>query len=86
MIEGNRIIMMDYIKKRILDLSAQKKLSINGLARASKLPATTVKNILSGDSQNPGIITLQKICNGLNVSLIEFFDTEEFRKINQKLL
>lgn len=77
--------MLEYIKKRILDLSAQQNLSINGLARASKLPATTVKNILSGDSLNPGIITIQKICNGLNISLIDFFDTEEFRKLNLKL-
>lgn len=78
--------MLDYIRNRILKLSAQQNLSINGLARASKLPATTVKNILNGDSQNPGIITLQKICNGLNISLIDFFDTEEFRKINSRLL
>ena len=78
--------MMEYIKNRILDLSAQKNLSINGLARASRLPATTVKNILNGDSLNPGIITIQKICNGLNITLIDFFDTEEFKKINQKLL
>ena len=77
---------MEYIKNRILDLSAQKNLSINGLARASRLPATTVKNILNGDSLNPGIITIQKICNGLNITLIDFFDTEEFKKINQKLL
>lgn len=78
--------MTDYIKKRILELCTQQNLSINGLARASKLPATTVKNILNGDSQNPGIITIQKICNGLNITLIDFFDTEEFRKNGHKLL
>jgi len=78
--------MTDYIKNRILELCAQQNLSINALARASKLPATTVKNILNGDSQNPGIITIQKICNGLNISLIDFFDTEEFRKNGRKLL
>ena len=78
--------MINYIKNRIIELAARQNLSINGLARASRLPATTVKNILNGDSQNPGIITLQKICNGLNISLIDFFDTDEFRKINQKLL
>ena len=78
--------MMDYIKNRILELCAQQNLSINGLARASKLPATTVKNILNGDSQNPGIITIQKICNGLNITLIDLFDTEEFRKNGRRLL
>ena len=76
--------MLEYIRNRILELSVQQNLSINGLARASKLPATTVKNILNGDSQNPGIITLQKICNGLNITLIDFFDTDEFRKINPR--
>ena len=78
--------MTDYIKKRILELCTQQNLSINGLARASKLPATTVKNLLNGDSQNPGIITIQKICNGLNITLIDFFDTEEFQKNSRKLL
>jgi len=78
--------MLEYIRNRILELSVQQNLSINGLARASKLPATTVKNILNGDSQNPGIITLQKICNGLNITLIDFFDTDEFRKINPRVL
>lgn len=78
--------MLEYIRNRILELSVQQNLSINGLARASKLPATTVKNILNGDSQNPGIITLQKICNGLNITLIDFFDTDEFRKINSRVL
>ena len=78
--------MLEYIRNRIFELSVQQNLSINGLARASKLPATTVKNILNGDSQNPGIITLQKICNGLNITLIDFFDTDEFRKINPRVL
>ena len=78
--------MLEYIRNCIFELSVQQNLSINGLARASKLPATTVKNILNGDSQNPGIITLQKICNGLNITLIDFFDTDEFRKINPRVL
>jgi len=76
--------MLDYIKKRILDLCMQQDLSINKLAKLSNLPVTTIKNILYGDSKNPGIITLLKICNGLNITLIEFFDTEEFRKNSHK--
>ena len=75
----------EYIVKRVLDLCDEKKLTINGLARLSALPPTTLKNIINGTSQNPGVITLKKICDGLEISMIDFFDTSEFRAIEQEI-
>lgn len=75
----------EYIVKRVLDLCDEKRLTINGLARLSALPPTTLKNIINGTSQNPGVITLKKICDGLEISMIDFFDTNEFRSIEQEI-
>jgi len=77
--------MLQSFINRILELCAQQNLSVNGLARSAGLPPTTIKNILNGSSINPGIVTLKKICDGLDISLIEFFDTDEFRKLEQEI-
>ena len=75
----------EYVVKRILELCDEKRLTINGLARLSALPPSTLKNIISGTSQNPGVVTLKKICDGLEISMIDFFDTETFRTIEQEI-
>lgn len=73
------------IVHRIWELCDERRLTINGLARTAGLPPTSVKSIIYGNSQNPGIITIKKICDGLEISLPEFFDTEEFRKLEQEI-
>ena len=75
----------EFVVMRILELCDEKRLTINGLARLSALPPSTVKNIINGASQNPGVVTLKKICDGLEISMIEFFDTEAFRAIEQEI-
>ena len=73
------------VSKRIVDLCWQHDMSINGLATISAVPPSTLKNIISGVSKNPGIVTIKKLCDGLNISLIEFFDTSEFRELEQEI-
>jgi len=70
---------------RIVALCAERRLSFNALARLSAVPPTTVKNILNGSSRNPGVVTIKKLCDGLDITLIEFFDTEEFRALEQEI-
>lgn len=54
-------------------------MTIASLSIQAQVPASTIKNVLYGRSQNPGIGTLQLLCDGLGISLYEFFDSEEFR-------
>ncbi len=75
----------EYVIHRIYELCDERRLSLMGLARASALPPSTIKNIINGASQNPGIVTLKKICDGLDISLLEFFDTEAFQEIEQEI-
>ncbi len=77
--------MIEYVIHRILELCSQRDLSINGLAHIAGIPPTTIKNILNGSSMNPGVVTLKKICDGLDISMIDFFDTEEYRKLEQEI-
>ena len=76
---------IDCVANRIIELCAEHNLSINGLARSAGLPPTTVKNILNGASRNPGIVTIKIICDGLGITLIDFFDTEAFRNLEQEI-
>ena len=73
------------VSGRILELCRKNNLSVNGLATLSAIPPSTLKNIISGVSQNPGIVTIKKICDGVNISLSEFFDTEEFKSLEQEI-
>ena len=49
------------------------------------IPQATIKSILNGESNNPGIVTLKKICDGLEITVMEFFDTPEYKKLEQEL-
>ena len=73
------------VVNRILELCKQKNLTLNGLARSSGVHPSTVKGIMNGASQYPGIVTIKKLCDGMDVSLIEFFNTEDFRNLEQEI-
>ena len=66
-------------------LLEEKKMSIHKLAMESAVAPSTIKNILYGKSQNPGIVTLKMLCDGFGISLIEFFDTNDFKKLEQEI-
>jgi transcriptional regulator with XRE-family HTH domain len=73
------------VKNRLLALCEEKKMSIHKLAMESAVAPSTIKNILYGKSQNPGIVTIKMLCDGFGITLIEFFDTEAFRNLEQEI-
>jgi len=73
------------IKNRILQLCGERNITINKLANISALPPSSVKAILYGRSSNPKILTIKMICDGLDISLSEFFNTEEFNNLEQEI-
>ena len=77
--------MRECVVARLLELCDERRLSINGLAHISGIAPSTVKNIVNGVSRNPGVVTLKKLCDGLEISVTEFFDTEAFRGLEQEL-
>lgn len=76
---------IDCVAKRIIYLCSERNLSINALARSAGVPPSTVKNILNGASRNPGVVTIKMLCDGLGISITEFFNTPEFTALEQEL-
>lgn len=75
----------EYTKNRILQLCKERGITPNALSYAAGISQSTIKSILGGESKNPGIVTLKKICDGLDITLIEFFDTKQYRELEQEL-
>ena len=73
------------IKKRIFYLCDERDISINKLATISALPPSSIKNILYGRSVDPKILTIKKMCDGLGITLGDFFSTPEFDALEQEI-
>ena len=73
------------VANRILQLCREKNTSLNGLAHLAAVPPSTLKSIMNGDSKNPGIVTIKLLCDGWGITLSEFFNTDEFRSLEQEM-
>ena len=70
------------VARRIQELCVQRGLAINALANLCGVPPSTIYSMLNAKSQNPGIISIQKICDGLDISVREFFDDPLFENLD----
>ena len=73
--------MQEEVTKRLLALMDQKNLNMTRLARLAAVPPSTVKNIIYGVSKNTGVVTLKLLCDAMDISITDFFDTETFRTL-----
>lgn len=73
------------VKNRILQLCGERGLTINKLATICAISPSSIKNILYGKSQNPKLVTIKMICDGLDITLGEFFSTPEFDSLEQEI-
>lgn len=73
------------VRNRILQLCQERNMTINRLATVRALPPSSIKNILYGKSQNPKLLTIKLICDGLDITLGQFFSTPEFDGLEQEL-
>ena len=73
------------VKKRFGELCYQRNINFCKLATISGVPYTTVKSILYNQSKNPGIATIKKLCDGLDISITEFFNTDYFKMLEQEI-
>lgn len=75
----------EVVKNRIIQLCEEKHMTIYKLSIESAVSPSSIKNILYGKSKNPGIVTLKMLCDGFGISLSEFFDTAEFKSLEQEI-
>ena len=73
------------VAKRILDLCAERNIAVNALATVSGIPPSTVYSMLNEKSKNPGVVSIKNICDGLEISIRDFFDSELFDDLEQEI-
>lgn len=73
------------VAKRILQLCEEHHMAVNALASVAGVPPSTVYSMLNEKSQNPGVVSLKKLCDGLDISLRKFFDCDLFDDIEQEI-
>ena len=73
------------VKNTFKYLINQKDITVNEAAVCSGVPPSTLKNILYGQSKNAGVVTIKKICDGLDVTIQEFFADPIFADLEPEL-
>lgn len=74
------------VKERIIDLCNSRGITINRLSILCGITQSTLNNIVSGRNNSTTIATIKKICDGLDISLKEFFDSPVFDSLDQEIL
>ncbi len=72
------------ISKKILCILREKDITINKLSNICCLTQSTVDSLVNGKSKNPKLLTIVRICDGLNITLTEFFDDKLFLNIDRE--
>ena len=73
------------VAQRILALCGERNLAVNALANLSGVSPSTIYSMLNEKSKNPGVVSLKKLCDGLDISLRDFFDDELFDELEQEI-
>lgn len=67
---------------RIAELCHKKNLSGYMVSYQAGMPASTYKSIVNGKSKNPGIVNINKIAEGLGITIREFYDSDIFDNLD----
>lgn len=73
------------VKERIIELCRQRNITINKLATNSGVTQSTLNNIISGRNNSTTVATVKKLCDGLEITIVEFFDADVFRQLEQEI-
>ena len=73
------------VEKRILELCDERQIAINNLANIFGVSPSTVYSMLNTKSQNPGVVSIKKLCDGLDISIRTFFDSDLFENLEQEI-
>lgn len=73
------------VVKRILELCRERNITINKLSTICGITQSTLSNIVNRESNNPTVSTIKKICDGLEITIVDFFNTEDFLNLEQEI-
>ena len=72
------------ISKKLLKICSEKNISVNKLANMCCLTQSTVQNLIEANSKNPKLLTIVRICDGLEMKIKDFFDDRLFNDIDRE--
>lgn len=75
----------DIVAKRFADLCKERSININELATLSGVTPSTAYSMMDKRRQDISIVTIKKFCDGLGITLGEFFSTEDFDNLEQEI-
>lgn len=75
----------EVIANRIIQLCEERQLTPYSLAMLCGLDKTTIYSIIGDKSRSPEVATIKKICDGLEITLGQFFSTPEFDQLEQEI-
>lgn len=73
------------VRQRIIGLCREQEISINALSTRSGVTQSTVNNIVSGRNNSATISTIKKLCDGLGITIQDFFDSDLFFDLEQEV-
>ena len=73
------------VRERILELCAERDMTINKLSTISGITQSTVNNIVGGRNNSTTVSTIQKLCDGLGITIVEFFNDDRFKEIEPEV-
>ena len=73
------------VAQRILELCRERNIAVNALANISGVSPSTIYSMLNQKSQNPGVVSIKKLCDGLEITVRQFFDSPLFDEIEQEI-
>ena len=73
------------VARRILELCDEKNITVNKLCTMSGVTQSTVNDIVNGKAKNIGVVTIKKLCDGLEITITEFFNTDYFKSLDQEI-
>ena len=73
------------VVQRILELCRERNIAVNALANISGVSPSTIYSMLNQKSQNPGVVSIKKLCDGFDITVREFFDSQLFDETEQEI-
>jgi transcriptional regulator with XRE-family HTH domain len=75
----------EVIQKRIISLCNERSITLNKLSTICGVTQSTIDYIIKKSDTKTSVSTVKKICDGLDITLAEFFDTQEFNELEQEI-
>ena len=73
------------VRLRILELCSENNITVNKLSTLCGITQSTLNNIVSGRNNSTTVSTVKKICDGLELGIIDFFNTPLFENLEQEI-